>query len=224
MNQEVLSSEKELIPTLGSAFGHGWVTMVKSFLELFLVLLILIAVTIPFWPISAFEENIPAVVMLQIFAMVYGLMVVAPFNYGAKYMYIKAVRGEQLVMKDILKSFDDYLNVILANLLTGAIIIFGFFLLIIPGILFAVKLSFVPYLVMDKKLDPVEAVKKSWDMTYGVSWTIFWMAIVSFFIYIAGLICLLIGVLFSSIWVSVSFAAIYHAQDKLKNPVSAEVV
>ncbi|MDD5508675.1 MAG: hypothetical protein PHD25_10200 [Bacteroidales bacterium] len=224
MNQVVLTSEKELVPTLGSAFRHGWVTMINAFLELFLVLLILIAVTIPFWPISTFEENIPAIVMLQIFAMVYGLMVVAPFDYGAKYMYVKAVRGEKLVMKDILKPFDDYLNVILANLLTGAIIIFGFFLLIIPGILFAVKLSFVPYLVMEKKLDPVEAVKTSWNMTYGVSWTIFWMAIVSFFIYIAGLICLLIGVLFSSIWVSVSFAAIYHAQNKLKNPVVADVI
>jgi len=224
MNQEFLTSEKELIPALGSAFRHGWVTMMKSFLELFLVLLILIAASIPFWPIGTMEENIPAVIMLQIFAMVYGLMVMAPFEYGAKFMYLKAVRGEELVMKDILKPFDNYLNVILANLLAGAIIIFGFFLLIIPGILFAVKLSFVPYLVMDKKLDPVEAVKQSWSMTYGVSWTIFWMAIVSFFIYIAGLICLLIGVLFSSIWVSVSFAAIYHAQDKLKNPVAAEVV
>ena len=224
MNQAVLTSEKELIPTLGSAFRHGWVTMTNAFLELFLVLLILFAITIPFWPISAFEENIPAVVMLQIFAMVYGLMVVAPFQYGAKYMYVKAVRGEKLVMKDILKPFDDYLNVILANLLTGAIIIFGLFLLIIPGILFAVKLSFVPYLVMEKRLDPVEAVKTSWNMTYGVSWTIFWMAIVSFFIYIAGLICLLIGVLFSSIWVSVSFAAIYHAQNKLKNPVVPDVI
>lgn len=224
MNQEVINSEQTLIPKLDSAFRHGWTTMLKSFLELFLVLLILIAVTIPFWPISAFEENIPAVVMLQIFAMVYGLMVAAPFEYGAKYMYVKAVRGEKLVMKDILKPFDDYLNVILANLLTGAIVIFGFFLLIIPGILFAVKLSFVPYLVMDKKLDPVEAVKTSWNMTYGVSWTIFWMAIVSFFIYIAGLICLLFGVLISSMWVSVSFAALYHAQEKGKNPVSAEVV
>ncbi len=215
MDQNGNQLNNGLTTTLSSAFSHGWATMMKSFLELFLVLLILVAIGIPFWPVSAVEDHLPGVIVLQVFAMVYALLVHAPFSYGAKYMYLNAVRGNKLVMRDILKPFDNYLNVILANLLSGAIIVFGLFMLIIPGIVFAVKLCFVPYLVMDKGLDPVEAVKQSWNMTHGVSWVIFWMAIVSFFIYVAGLICLLVGVIFSSIWVSASFAAIYYAKDRV---------
>lgn len=215
MTQNEQRFDQYLTTTVGSAFSHGWATILKSFLELFLVSMILVALSIPFWPLGAIQDNIPAVALLQVFALVYGLLVVAPFEYGAKYLYLKAVRGDAVEIKQIIKPFDNYLNVILANLLTGAIIIFGFFLLIIPGIIFAVKLSFVPYLVIDKGLDPVEAVKQSWEMTKGVSWTIFWMAIVSFFIYIAGLIMLVVGIFFASMWVSAAFAAIYHAKDKI---------
>jgi len=45
---------------------------------------------------------------------------------------------------------------------------------------------------MDKSLDPVKA---SWRMTHGYGWTIFFMAVVSFFIFIGGLILLILMVI-----------------------------
>jgi len=215
MNENSNSSSFPLYPTLGSAFGYGWRVMSKYFLELFLVSIIVIAVSAPIWLSNAFDNyHSPAVIMLKIFAFAYGIFVVSAFDYGAKYIYLKSARNEKVEMKDILAPFDVYLNVILSNLLVTAIVVAGFFLLIIPGIIFAVKLAFVPYLVIDRKLDPVEAVKKSWEMTRGFGWTIFFMAILSFFIYIAGLICLIVGVIVSAMWVSASFASIYYAAER----------
>jgi adenylate kinase len=46
----------------------------------------------------------------------------------------------------------------LANLIVSFIIIIGLVFLIIPGIIFAIKLSFVPYLVMDKQMKAMDKI------------------------------------------------------------------
>ena len=215
MTDNTLNSELTLHPTIGSSFGYGWSTMSKYFLELFLVTIVIGAIAIPMFLINAVDNyHSPAVVLLKIFALAYGIFVIGPLQYGVAYVFLKAVRREAFQVKEIFDVFENYLNIILANLLVAAIVIAGLFLLIIPGFIFIVKLAFVPYLVMDKGLDPVEAVKKSWNMTRGVSWTIFFMGFLSIFIYIGGFICLLVRAIFASMWVSSSFAAIYHAVDK----------
>ena len=215
MTDNTLNSELALHPTIGSSYGFGWSTMSKYFLELFLVTIVMGAIAIPMFLINAVEDyHSPAVILLKIFAMAYGIFIIGPLQYGVANVFLKAVRREPFQVKEIFDVFENYLNIILANLLVAAIVIAGFFLLIIPGFIFIVKLAFVPYLVMDKGLDPVEAVKKSWNMTRGVSWTIFFMGFLSIFIYIGGFICLLVGVIFASMWVNSSFAAIYYAVDK----------
>jgi uncharacterized membrane protein len=64
---------------------------------------------------------------------------------------------------------------------------------------------------MDKHLDPISAVEESWRMTRGHGWRIFWMAIVSFFIFLAGLIMLVVGIIPARIWVKSSFASLYQS-------------
>ena len=98
----------------------------------------------------------------------------------------------------------------LANILVAVIIIMGIIVLLIPGIIFACKLAFVPYLVMDRKLDPGEAIKESWRMTKGHAWTIFFMGVLAFFIIIAGLVCCIVGVVPAAMWVSSAFASLYY--------------
>jgi uncharacterized membrane protein len=106
---------------------------------------------------------------------------------------------------------ENYLSIVLANLLTAALIMLGFVALIVPGIIIGCRLAFVGYLVMDKKLDPILAVEESWKMTKGHGWTIFFMAIVSFFIFIAGLCLAFVGLIPAAMWVSSSFAGLYQA-------------
>ena len=225
MNTNNSLSQYTLTATLGDAFGYGWRVMSKYFLELFLITIIVIAISSPIWITNTLDNyHNPAVIMLKVFAIAYGIFVVSAFDYGAKYVNLKAARDEKIDMKDIMAPFDVYLNVILSNLLVIAIVVAGFFLLIIPGIIFAIKLAFVPYLVIDKKLDPVEAVKRSWEMTKGHGWTIFGMAILSFFIYLAGIIALIVGVFISSMWVSASFASLYLAVERKELGDGVEVL
>jgi uncharacterized membrane protein len=209
----------ELIPRAGSAYRYGWRVMSKNFISLFLVTIIIIMASVPLGIFINVSDIHPdnwgfvavAVMMAQVFGLAYSIFILSPLDYGAKLVYLKAARNDEFEVVNMFDSFKNYLNVVLASLLSGAIIAFGFFFLIIPGIVFACRLVFVPFLVMDKKLDPVKAVEESWRLTKGHGWRIFWMGILAFFIIIAGLIALVFGVFISGIWISATFASLYHA-------------
>ncbi|HCC71773.1 MAG TPA: hypothetical protein DEQ09_11575 [Bacteroidales bacterium] len=105
---------------------------------------------------------------------------------------------------------ENYVHIILANLIVFAIIMIGFIMLIIPGIILSCRLAFVSYLVMDKKMEPITAVEESWRLTKGYGWTIFAMGLVSFFIIIFGLLMLIVGISPAIMWVSGAFATLYN--------------
>ena len=135
-------------------------------------------------------------------------------KYGAAFMNLRYMRDERPEIAEMFSGFkNNYLNIVLANLLVIAICILGFILLIVPGVIFAIRLSFVPYLVMDKGLEPVAAVEKSWHMTRGHSWAIFRLYLLAIPIFFLGLLLLVIGAFFALIWVETAIASMYYAVD-----------
>ena len=144
-----------------------------------------------------------------LFNLIYSLLILIPISYGSSWVFLKAVRGEPFRVQDIFFAYQQFGNIILANILVFLIVGAGFMMLIVPGIIFACKLSFVPYLVMDEKMEAADAVRKSWNMTKGHTGTIFLMGIVSFFVGLGGLICFIIGIFPAVIWISLAFACIY---------------
>lgn len=202
---------RQLKPTSGKAFGFGWEVMKTYFLYLFLVVMVVAILQSPM-KIMEHDGNMGwAIFLSSIFGLAYYFLFLPIITYAADLMFIQAVRGEKIEVETIVIGFKNYLNIILAHLLTAAIVGLGFVALILPGIIFACRLVFVSYLVMDKHLDPISAVEESWRMTRGHGWRIFWMGIVSFFIVIAGLIMLFVGVIPAAMWIGASFASLYQA-------------
>jgi uncharacterized membrane protein len=201
-------------PEVASAYEYSFATMKTKFLELLVVVLLVIALHVPVWIISgAAQTNIASIWAAQIFSFFYGILIGIPLEFGVAYIFLKAVRGEPFEIKDVFEPFNNFVNVIAAGILMGAIIGIGFLFLIIPGIIFACKLAFVPYLVMDKKMDPVEAVKTSWNMTTGHAVTIFLMGLLAIPVAILGFILLFVGIIPASMWIEGAFASIYFAVD-----------
>ncbi|MFB0565606.1 MAG: hypothetical protein ACETWK_08010 [Candidatus Aminicenantaceae bacterium] len=212
-NQEkATASVIALRPFVGSVYSFGWERMRKFFLDLFLITMIVGVVLIPLGMIQSLDgRETPGGVILRIFSLAYFLLLFAPIDYGSAFVFLKATRGKQFEVKDMFVSFENYLNVVLAKLLVSSIIAIGIVLLIVPGIIFACKLAFVKYLVLDKKMDPVEAVKKSWKMTRGHAGNIFLLGLLAIPIGIAGLICLAVGIIPAVMWIRCAFASMYYA-------------
>ena len=232
---ETLEQNKRM-PSLGNSFNQGWEVMKKYFLILFLVVIVVGIIMGPTQLIhynvdpshhnhwdwqSGWDWHFPTAgliaigilaIVFALFALAYALLIVPVFRYGGKMMFLQAVRDNRPDFNMLINGFrENYLSIVLANLLAAALIMLGFIALIVPGIIIACRLAFVGYLVMDKKYDAIMAVEESWKLTRGYGWTIFAMALVSFFIYLAGLCMLFVGIFPASIWVNSSFASLYNA-------------
>tara|TARA_Y100000996_G_C22476295_1_gene624277 strand:- start:319 stop:1008 length:690 start_codon:yes stop_codon:yes gene_type:complete len=88
---------------------------------------------------------------------------------------IKLARGEKFDPTLIFNK--EYRSVMGNMLLTGALglfgILLGYLFLFIPGIILAYAWAFAGFLVLDKKMNPLEALHESNDLTYGKKWYIF---------------------------------------------------
>jgi uncharacterized membrane protein len=232
-------NQKRIEPTFSGSFGHGWNTMGKYFLVLLLVVIVLGLVTFPAQFIRVNIDNdtfhwvnrlrdyigLGGIAVLGVFAIIMGifaffymLLVVPVIKFGADLMFVHAARSIRPQFEILVRGFtENYLHIILASLLRVALIMLGMIMLIVPGIIAACRLAFVSYLVMDRKLDPIIAIEESWRLTKGHGWTIFGMAIVSFFIFIAGFAMFFVGIIPATIWVKSSFASLYEAAITEKN-------
>jgi hypothetical protein len=164
-------------------------------------------------------------VFFGLMAMLYSFLVKPIFEYGGSMIFVQAVRKTKPDFEYLIKGFtENYLNIILANLLVFALVVLGLFALIVPGIIIGCRLAFVSYIVMDKKLDPIEAVELSWKLTRGHGWQIFFMGFVSIFIVIFGLLMLIVGIFPAIMWICSSFASLYESVLREKEKPVEEVV
>lgn len=206
-------NEYDFRPEAGRSYSIGWKIIWVYFVELLVVSIVYAVLSGPVsffqWRTDEFEWFLVPLVM---FGIAYGVFVAGPIGYGTQWVFLKAVRGEHIEIRDMFSVFQkNYWNAVIANIVVGVIVGLGIVMLIVPGIIFACRLAFVPYLVIDREMDVMDALRASWDMTRGYGWQIFFMGFLAIFIVIAGLIVLLVGVFVSGMWIAASFASIYHA-------------
>ncbi len=96
------------------------------------------------------------------------------------------------------------------SILYMLIILGGLLLLVVPGIIWAMRFQFFGYLIIDKGLRPVEALKASWAMTRGEVWHLFTFALLLALINVAGLLALTVGLLVSAPVSILSVAFVYR--------------
>lgn len=138
-------------------------------------------------------------------------------------VFLRIAKGEKFNSK---KVFDDlsgpkilhyFLGFCLAMIFTAI----GLGLLVVPGIIVGLMLSFVGYILVEednkmpwKSWKFWEAIKKSYLITKGHKWRIFLFLLVLAGINILGLLALLVGILFTVPLSGIAISALY---EKLKN-------
>ncbi len=210
------SPETEFIPEASKSYSAGWRVIGVYFIELLVIGIIYSVLTGPMSVIQIRDSSFEwYMVPLILFGMLYGIFVAGPIGYGANWVFLKAVRGERVEVRDMFSVFQrNYWNAVVANVVVAVIVGMGLVMLIVPGIIFACRLVFVPYLVVDKEMDVMEALRVSWNMTRGYGGQIFLMGVMAFFIAIGGLILLIVGIFVSIMWIKASFASMYYAVEQ----------
>ena len=176
------------------AILFGWNTLKKNFrfflgmLAIVLVVNVLVGLVI-----SSFSEEAPKVLVMvvSVISWVLDLLI----SIGVIKITLKFCDQEPATYRDLFSAYRLLLNYLVGSIVYGIIVAIGFVFLIIPGIYLAVKYQFYDYLIVDKGMGPIEAIKRSGVLTEGVkrNLVLFWLALVG--INILGMIALGVGLI-----------------------------
>lgn len=112
--------------------------------------------------------------------------------------------------KDILIPKQYLFRYLIAKIAYALVVLVGFILLIVPGIIWGIKYTFVRYLIVDKGLSIKEAFRESSKITSGSKWNIFWLRLLMTLINILGLLALGVGLLLSIPVTIMAYAYMYR--------------
>jgi len=112
--------------------------------------------------------------------------------------------------EDLYSHYNLVLNYAVASILYGLIVLAGYILLIVPGIVWTIKYQFYSYFVVDKGMGPLEAIKASGRATQGHKMHLFGFSWVALGVMILGLIAVFVGLLVAVPVVMLATAYIYR--------------
>jgi hypothetical protein len=191
-------------PTAFQAYGFAWNVLWTYFVDLVPIALAWVALAIPAAVLHRSHRGI--------LGGLYNVFVMVPLNFGALYVYLRAVRAGRPRIADLFEPFRSaYGQTILAHVFFVVLVGMGLVFLIVPGIIVAVRLSFVGYLVVDEHLDAMSAIRESWSRTAGHGGTIFLVWLLGIPISIGGLALLGVGIFPAVMWIHLAFATLFAA-------------
>lgn len=133
--------------------------------------------------------------------------------FGFNRTMVQIYRGQTPAIETYFDGFRIYLPTLIAFLLTAAIVLAGFVLLVIPGVIAAIGLSQVFYVLQDQpELGAEAAVRESWRLTWtnGNMWKVFGMMLLSVLVGLGGLLAFGVGLFFAIPLISVMTAGLYE--------------
>lgn len=126
-------------------------------------------------------------------------ILIAAFNVliaiGMIQVFLKISRGQQAQYGEIFGGSKYFWKFIGASILYILIILAGYLLLIIPGIIWQYKYGMFSYLLIDKGMSPMEAIKESGRLMDGNKWKLFFLQLLMIPVIILGVIFFGIGIL-----------------------------
>lgn len=201
--------------SIEAAFRFGWDTFKKRpgfFIGMTLIVLVVSWLTGFVLSMFSMDKNfIGGIVNLAITTLV---------DLGIVATVLKVYDVPESVTFSDLWHPQGYLPYLGATILTAIVVVIGLILLIIPGLIAATMLLFVKFVVVDRKLSPIDAMKESARITKGHRMTLFLFVLAIAVLNIIGAILLVIPLL---VTIPISTLAMVYAYRTLGHKAS-EVV
>jgi len=203
----------------GAAIKFGWQKTKENFWSLIAITLIWIVISGMFNSTAKnFEKTMPlANLIIQIVSAVVSMIM----TLGITRISLKVYRGEKFEVTELFNSSGLLLKYFLASLLYFLAIAVGLILLIVPGIILMLRMSFYTYLIVDKQLGPVESLKESMRLTKGSCFNLFLFWFVVLGVFLLGLLALIVGVIVAIPVTVIAWIFVYRYLETKQQPVVA---
>ena len=121
-----------------------------------------------------------------------------------KYMRVKVFLTMTLAINSV-----RFLHYLASLFICAVVIVLGCFFFILPGIYIMLRLMLVKYLIVDKDVSFVQAIKKSWHLTKGMEWNLLAFVFAMFIIMVMGFLALCLGLIIAIPITQLSAAYLY---------------
>jgi hypothetical protein len=122
-----------------------------------------------------------------------GLPVQMIFTLGLMKIALRFADNPKGAWRDLLVNYRLFFRYVIASFLYALLVTCGLILFIVPGIYWAIKYSFFPYLIIEKDLGPLKALDADAAVTGGARDNLLLFRILCALVNLAGLLCLGVG-------------------------------
>lgn len=196
--------------SIGEAVKYGWETFRKNWAFFIGVFFLYLFIPFIFWTIARyFQQSYPLISgIFFVFYYILGLIL----SMGLIAIGLKYSAGQEAEIKDLFTSGRNIVKYFFSAILYSLIVMVGFLLLIIPGLIWMTKFVFFGWFVIDKGAGPIEALQLSSEATMGAKWDVFGLIVVTILLSFIGILSLGVGYLVAA---PVSILATAFAYRKL---------
>jgi membrane-anchored glycerophosphoryl diester phosphodiesterase (GDPDase) len=195
--------------SISEAIKFGWNTTKKNFSFLIKVMLIM---TVVYLLGGMVQNSAKDAAGLDFIINILVWILHTILDIGLVKIALKLVSNQVPSLDDLYNHYPLFWKYLGGSILTFLIVLGGIILLIIPGVIFGIRLQFVSYLIIDKGMGPIEAIKKSWQVTRGNTIRLLFFGLTLAGINILGALALLVGLLWT---IPTSTLASAHVYKKL---------
>lgn len=146
---------------------------------------------------------------MQVLLDILGVVLSVYMSAGLIRVMLKVVRDEEARIEDLFADPKLIPRYFVTSLLCGLIILGGFLLLIVPGVIWSIKYGMFGYFLVEHQAGIRESLKRSAALTQGAKGQLFVMGLATAGIILLGLLALGVGVFFALPMVSVAHAYAY---------------
>lgn len=171
------------------AISFGWQSVWKN--VWFWISLVLIS-GVASWLNDSISNNLTTDSGKAIVNVIY-FFISAFITLGITRITLNYIDKKQTEYSDFKSTSKVYFNYVLATILYTLIVVAGFILLIVPGIIWALQYSMYGYLIIEKGYDPIQALKKSLEITRGERLHLLVLGLCLLGIIILGALALFVG-------------------------------
>jgi len=178
--------------SIGDAVKYGWRKATGNISFFVVLFLIFIVVNVAPAALGALFQHLN-ISILSFAAQLVGWALQLTMSLGLINVALRLHDNKKANYKNLFDHVHLVIPYFLTSIIYGLIVFVGFILLIVPGIVWSIKFRYFPYLMVDRNLGPIDALKESAKMTRGFKWKIFWFGVVIALINILGFLALIVG-------------------------------
>lgn len=183
--------------SIKTAFRSAWDHFKKEPWKLLLIVLITFIPSAISSLLSSMAQDSDSFVV----SIIIGVVIIAVVIYsiilriGSTKLFLNYFDGTDLSIKGVFSAYGVFWYYIGTSILYALIVLGGLILLIVPGIIWAIKYSFSLFIVVDTKAGPMDALRESSAITKGSKWKLLGFFIILAIFNMLGYLVFGVGIL-----------------------------